>query len=118
MCFVPVNNTATVIQIYKVYLSLHICCLIFLIFLSFWMLFPPMSCFSLLFLWKAIIGSSEKVFSQALLVFRRWTSDFQLFVLYWEVCDYMSLSGVTLGVSVLFLSTSLIFLILISIKDE
>ena len=37
------------------------------IFLSFWMVFPPMSCFSLLLLWKAIIGSIEK--NWALFVF-------------------------------------------------
>ena len=38
----------------------------------------------------------------------RWTSDFELFLLYWEVCSDMSLSVVTLGFSVLFLVLELL----------
>ena len=134
VCFVLVKNTATIIQIFKVYLSLYICFLIFLIFLSFWMVFAPMSCFRLLFLWKAIgsseigsigsIGSSKKVFSKALLVFQmdQW---------FWIICFilvsvwlYVTVSGntwafcVAFGVRKYFLSKSWIFLILVSIKDE
>ena len=75
----------------------------FFIFLSFWMVLPPMSCFRLLILRKAIIGSTEKVFSLKPYWSLRWISDFELFILYWEVCGYMSLSVVTLALSVLFL---------------
>ena len=43
----------------------------FFIFLLFGIVYPPMSCFRLLFWREAIIGSTEKVFSKALLVFKR-----------------------------------------------
>ena len=58
------------------------------------MVFPPMSCFRLLFLRKALIGSTEKVFSKTLIVFKMDQ---------WEAFGYMSLSVVTLGLSMLFL---------------
>ena len=58
------------------------------------MVFPPMSCFRLLFLRKALIGSTEKVFSKTLIVFKMDQ---------WEAFGYMSLSVVTFGLSTLFL---------------
>ena len=124
VCFVPVNDTVTVFQIYKIYIFPHIYCLIFFIFLSFWMVLPPMSCFWHLVLQKAIIGSTEKFFSKALLVFKmdQW---------FWIICFilgsvrlYVTVSGntwafcVVFGVSKAFLSTNLIFSISVSVEDE
>ena len=74
----------------------------FFMFLSFWIVLPPMSCFRHFFSCKAITGATEKVFLKPYWLLR-WTSDFELFLLYWEVCGYMSQSVVTLGLSVLFL---------------
>ena len=90
------------------------------------MVIPPMSCFRLLILLKAIIGTTEKVFSKALLVFKmaQW---FRTVGFYWEVRGSMSLQKVTLELSLLFvvfgvgksfLSRSLIFLISVSIEGK
>ena len=98
--------------------------LYFFMFLSFWMTFPPISCFWLLFLRKAMIGSTEKVFSKVLLVFKmdQW---FQIvcFIL-GSIRLYVTVSGniwafcVVFGVNKSFLIRSLIFLILASVEDE
>ena len=80
----------------------------FFMFLSFWMVLPPMSCSRLLFLKKAIIVSTENVFSKALLSV--W-----LYVIIscknWTFC-------VVFGFCKPFPSRSLIFLISVSIKNE
>ena len=111
----------TVFHIFKVYILLHICCLIFFIFLSFRMIFPPMYCLRLLLLRKAIIGSTEKVLSKALLVFKM---DHWLRIIYFilgSVRSYVSVSGNTWVFCVVFsvtkssLSWSLIFLIRLAI---
>ena len=93
----------------------------FFMFLSFWVVFPSITCFRLLFLRKVIIVSIEKVFSKALLVFimDHW---FRVicFIL-GSVWSYVPVSGntwvfcVVFGVSKSFLSRSIIFLISVSI---
>ena len=84
-----------------------------------------MSCFRLLNLQKAIIGSTEKVFTRAILYLSlKWTRAINLFVLYWGGCSYMSPSLATPNLSVLLLVLAilscrrLIFLISVSIEDE
>ena len=85
------------------------------------MVFPPTSYFRLLFFRKAIIGSTEKVFSKALLVFKMD----QWFRIIWFMLGsvelYVPVSGnawafcVVFGVNKFFLS---IFLISFSIKES
>ena len=124
MCFVPVNNTVTVLKIYKVYISLHSYCLVFLMFLSFQIVFPPMSCLRLLFLQKARSRLIEKVLCRALFAFNMgqwfWIICFilgsvRLYVTAldntWAFCDVYSVSN-------FFLSRSLIFLLLVTMEDE
>ena len=85
------------------------------------MVFPPVSCFRLLFLQKAIIGSIEKVFSRALFAF-----NFELFVLYCFILFvlYATASGNTWAFCIVFairnsfLSIGLIFLISVSVEAE
>ena len=96
----------------------------FFIFLSFWMVLPPISFFRLLFLRTVIIGSTEKVSSKALLVFKMdlWFSIIYFILgrmrLYVIVSDNTWAFCVAFGVSKPFLSRSLIFLISVSIEDE
>ena len=85
------------------------------------MVFPPVSCFRLLFLQKAIIGLIEKVFSRALFAF-----NFELFVLYCFILFvlYATASGNTWAFCTVFsirnsfLSIGLIFLISVSVEAE
>ena len=72
------------------------------------MVFPLMYCFRLLFLRKAKIGSTEK-FCLKPYYHLKWAIDFELFILYWKVFGYMSVSVVTLGFSVLFLVLANLF---------
>ena len=63
--------------------------------LLFRMVFPPMSCFRLLFLWKAITVSTGKVLSKALLVSKmdQW---FRIICFLLESVQlYVTLSGIT-----------------------
>ena len=82
----------------------------YFIFLSFQTVFPPMTCLKILFFKKNNMLELKK-FSLEPYFSLRWTSVFELFVLSWEVCGYMLLSVVILGISVLFFVLSiLIFL--------
>ena len=57
---------------------------------------------------KAVIGSVENVFSRALFVCKM-DHDFELFIMYWEVFGYMSLSVIRLALSILFLVSAILF---------
>lgn len=70
--------------------------------LSFWIVFPPLTSFRVLFLWKAITSSIEKVFSNDLLLFQidQW---FQIisFIL-GSVRLYVTISGNTWAFCIVF----------------
>ena len=86
---------------FKVYVFLHIYCFIFYILIVF-NATSSNELFQTFFFWKAIIGSTE-------ILVCKMTSDFKSFVLYFEVCDYTSLSVITIGLSVLFLVIANLF---------
>ena len=67
----------------------------FFIFLSFWMVFPPVTCFRLLFLRKAIIGLTEKVFSKVLVVLKKDQTFRIIWFLLESVRLYVTISGNT-----------------------
>ena len=124
VCFVPVNNTVTVFQIYKAYISLHIYCLIFLYSYRFRWYFLQWVVSDFCFCGKKIIGSTEKVFSKALLVFKMDQRFWIIWFILGSVRLHVTVSGntwafcVVYGVSKSFLSRSLFFLTSVSNEES
>ena len=105
--FVTVNNTVVVLQIYKVYISLYICCLIFLYpYCLGW--YIPNELFQTFVLARSNNWYNWKSFSKALLVFKMYQW-FGIIFSYWNLRGYVSLSVVTFGLSVLFLVLANLF---------